>query len=255
MQLKAKMLVVVGLLLVTTLFAYKAFAAPYPEGPSTIARGDSERKTDADPIVVQAQAGNVTALTINATRITERWQGYYGNITGTIVLDDANNNSMYSWSIASPEGEIYAVNSSSTPVWSDVFCFNFSNNKTDPDGRGILQRFNGTDLENASGMRPTDVDGIDETFNRTFARSFQVGSNTIDSSSGCSVVGLNVNSAYQESEFQEVLLTDNNSIIYTAILEQDETGFQGSTLDFQMIVAENGDVEEATNYYFYVELS
>jgi hypothetical protein len=39
------------------------------------------------------------------------------------------------------------------------------------------------------------------------------------------------------------------------LLEQDATGFSGSTLDFQMIVGENGDTEEATNYYFYVELS
>jgi hypothetical protein len=192
-------------------------------------------------------------LRINATRITSRWQGYYGNITGVITLDDAVNNTLYQWDLASPEGEIYAVNSSNTPVWGDVFCFNFSNNKS--AGQPIVQNFNGNDLENTLGMNPTDVDGVDETFNRTFTGSFKVGSKTIDSTSGCSVVALNVNDAYQEVNFEEVLLTDNESIVYTALLEQDATGFSGAPLDFQLIVGENGDTTEATNYYFYVELT
>jgi len=46
-------------------------------------------------------------------------------------------------------------------------------------------------------------------------------------------------------------------VIYAALLEQDQTGFQGgsSTLDFEMIVGENGDSTEATIYYFFVELT
>ena len=254
MQVKTGVLPVVTLVIAAALLSAEVFADE-PAGPSGIERGNSERRPDASPIMVQAQAGNVTALTINATRITNRWQGYYGNITGTIALADANNNSLYAWDIASPEGEIYAVNSSTTPTWSDVFCFNFTNNKTEPDGRGILQKFNGTDLELALGMGYDDADGVDETFNRTFEGSFEVGSNTIDSTSGCSLVALNVNDAYQELVFEEVLLTDNNSMIYTALLEPDTMGFQGSQLDFQLIVGENGDTPEATNYYFYVELS
>src|SRR3989338_10660551 len=129
MEVKVKMLSLVVIVIAVALFRIIALAQP--EGPESMQRGASERKPDYDPVVVQAQAGNVTALTINATRITERWQGYYGNITGTITLDDAQNNSLYQWQIASPQGEIYAVNHSTTPTWADVICFNFSKTSTE----------------------------------------------------------------------------------------------------------------------------
>jgi hypothetical protein len=251
MEVKVSMLGLVLLILALALTSALVFADP--QGPTGISEGADERRSDNSPVVVQAQAGNVTSLTINATRITNRWQGYYGNVTGTITLDDAGNNTLYEWNLASPKGEIYAVNDSVIPTWSDVYCFNFSNNKS--AGEPIVQRFNGSDLENALGMNPDDNDGVDETFNLTFTGTFQVGLSTIDSSSGCSSVSLHVSDSYDQLKFNETMLTDNNSIIFTTILEDDATGFQGSTLDFQMIVGENGDTINPTNYYFYVELT
>jgi hypothetical protein len=224
-----------------------------PQGPTQITRGQSERAPSSPPTQVQAEAGNVTSLQIIATKITSRWQGFYGNVTGNITLADSSSNAMYNWIETAPRGEIYAVNGSATPVWDDVFCFNFTNNLS--AGQNVVQRFNGTDLERTLGLNPTDADGVDETFNRTFTGSFQVAGNTISSTSGCRTVALNVNGGYQEQRFQEVLLTDNNSIIYTAIMENSETGFQGAPTDFQMIVGENGDTAAPTNYYFYVELT
>src|SRR3989344_7466384 len=70
-----------------------AFAqSSQPQGPDTVTISSSGRHNNqSDPYVIQAYAGNVTALVISHTRNTEAWQGYYGNITGTITLDDANN--------------------------------------------------------------------------------------------------------------------------------------------------------------------
>jgi hypothetical protein len=248
MRAKVKMLLVIILVIALALLSTKVLAED-PAGPGSIERGSNERAPTADPVVVQAQAGNVTALTINATKITGRWQGYYGNITGTITLDDANNATMYSWTIASPQGEIYAVNDSTTPIWEDIVCFNFS--KTSAEQNVTL-----SDLEAALGMAPSDADTVNKTFNHTFKGSLTVGSVTLTEGDGCQVVSLNVNDDYDAVKFNETILTDNSTkIIYTSLLEQDETGFQGSTLDFQMLVGENGDTTEATNYYFYVELS
>ncbi len=224
-----------------------------PAGPTDIARGASERAPSAAPTQVQAEAGNVTSLQIMASKITNRWQGFYGNITGNITLSDSSSNAMYNWIETAPRGEIYAVNDSAIPTWSKVFCFNFSNNLS--DGQNVVQRFNGTDVERTLGLNPTDADGVDETFNRTFTGSFQLAGNSIDSASGCRTVALNVNGGYQEQRFQEVLLTDNNSIIYAAILENSQAGFQGAPTDFQLIVGENGDTAIPTSYYFYVELT
>src|SRR3989338_8064271 len=107
-----------------------------PQGPTNIARGSSERAPSNAPTQVQAEAGNVTSLQIVATKITSRWQGFYGNITGNITLSDSSSNSMYNWMETAPRGEIYAVNSSATPVWGEVFCFNFTNNLS--EGQNVV---------------------------------------------------------------------------------------------------------------------
>jgi len=251
MQMKRKMLLLLLILVVATSLTIAVYAQSQPQGPSGLNEGNSERRPTADPISVQAQAGNVTALKINATRITSRWQGYYGNITGEITLDDADNNTLYSWDLSNPEGEIYAVNDSKSVLWTQVICLNMS----------ITTSNNVTlaALENSLGMGTNDVDGVNETFNNSRGGSFSVGSSvTIGDDSGCGWTSLNVNDGPDTVKFNETILTDNGSnhnVIYVAVLEQDQQGFQGSNLDFQMLVGENGDVTSATEYYFYVELS
>ena len=72
----------------------------------------------------QAEAGNVTRLDINAITITTSWQGYYGNVTGNIVLADANNESLYEWGNAtSITGEVYATRTT-TVTWNTINCSN-----------------------------------------------------------------------------------------------------------------------------------
>jgi hypothetical protein len=252
-----------GWVAVTTfilVFAFMAAASIAQTGPANIIKGANERRETAidnatGGFRVEAQAGNVTALFINSTRVTNRWQGYYGNISGVITLDDANNNTLYNWQIASPQGEIYASNGTTdgTVAWSRIFCVNYTNNMS--AGQPIVQAFNGTDLERMIGAGMGDRDNHNATFNSTFTGSFQVGSITINSGSGCRQTNLFSNDNYQTTDFGEVLLTDNVSIIYTAILEQDAIGFQGAPVDFQLIVGENGDQAGTRTYYFFVELS
>ena len=259
--MKARTLSTIVAVIGLVLLSYAVFAVP--EGPGQVTKGSNERRSGAGTdnatagTAVQAQAGNVTALNINSTRITSRWQGYYGNVTGAITLDDAGNNTLYDWQIASPQGEIYASNGSASGAvtWADIFCFNYTNNLT--AGQNRVQRFNGTALESMIGASVSDRDSLNGTFNGTFTGSFSVGSTTISSTSGCRQVTLFVNDVYQTTDFVEVLLSDNNSIVFTALLEQDADGFQSgsATLDFELIVGENGDSTDAMNYYFFVELT
>ena len=61
----------------------------------------------------------------------------------------------------------------------------------------------------------------------------------------------------QNISFATVLLTDNHSVIFTALLEVDKDGFRTGTdsHDFQLMVAEDGVYNLATTpYYFFVEL-
>ena len=258
MKIKTKLSSVI--FLIFAVVAISALVLAVPNGPSIKAGATTRRNSSLDNTTggtnEQAQAGNLTRLTINSTSVTNRWQGYYGNVTTQITLDDGNNYTLYDWASASPRGEVYASNGSANGAvtWSSVFCFNYTNNLSDEVPSNV-QKFNGTDLEQTLGSNIYDKDSVNTTFNSTYSGTFQVGSITINGASGCRKADLYSNDLYQQSLFQEVLLTDNDSIIYTSIINQDQTGFQGAPVDFEMLVGENGDLPAATLYYFFVELS
>jgi hypothetical protein len=69
-----------------------------------------------------------------------------------------------------------------------------------------------------------------------------------------------VDETYQTASYNETILTDNVSVVFTALLESNVDGFKNGVdaHDFQMLVAENGHPGyegTTTTYWFYVELS
>jgi hypothetical protein len=236
-----------------------------PTGPDTFLIVNSSRYTGGvNGTTIYAEAGNVTALTIAESTATRAWAGYYGNITGNIVLSDGYNATLFNWAIANPSGEVYASNGSDVS-WSQIRCVNFSGNITggDPGGDRILDEpFNITTLHTFFGINTTDRDTFDQTFTSVFndARSLQVGQKVINTSMRCPQAYMYVDGAAQSTSFKEILLHDNKSIIFAAIINDSVDGFQPGVneVDFEMLVAENGHTgfEGAlTPYYFYVELT
>ncbi|MCP3682404.1 MAG: hypothetical protein GY861_06900 [bacterium] len=206
--------------------------------------------------VIPAEAGNVTELDIDAIVITESWQGYFGIINGTVTLDDADNNTMYDWEMAAPQGEIYASNTSGVN-WETINCMNVSNYEAGP---GFDTMFNVTIIEEFYGINTTDYDGVDQTFNETFGGTFQVANTEFDAISKCAQANTYVDQVYQREDFVELLLTDNDSsLVFATVLNNSIDGFKQSDeqYDFQLMVLENGRAgfEATTPYYFYVELS
>ncbi len=215
---------------------------------------------------VPAQAGNVTELNIYGYSTTQSWQGYFGNVSGTIQLADANDNVMYNWSLANPQGEVYASTNSSIS-WTNIQCFNFTATGTyvDESGNGGTTNLYGTNLsilESMFNINSTDVDGVDETFsligpgthdlfytaNQEFTEGECRNTRIYDSS------GQGVN-----DNFEEVLLYEpvSKSIIFAALLEPGSVaGFDGKDYDFEMLVLEDGHGTDTaiTTYYFFVEL-
>ena len=231
------------------------FAASIPEGPTTLTIDATSRRSAVTSPSIEAVAGNVTQLTIAGLTVTQTWQGYYGNVSGTVTLDDANNNTMYDWTLASPEGEIYAASSTVTWTAGNVVCYNMTS--TDAGDSSIVTI---SELETLYGLAADDIDGVTETFTNNSAAfdAFYVGETLINS--GCPTTQTyNGSETKDSSSFQEVMLYDNTGdmIIWTAIIEETEpTGFNDLPWDFQMLVAEdghNGDTS-TTTYYFYVEL-
>jgi hypothetical protein len=232
--------------------ALSSFAYAQPANATTITRGTSERASSGGaPSTQPSEAGNTTALNILATDTSRRWQGYYGNVTGNITLSDSSNNAMYNWVSANPVGEVYAANYTSVK-WDKIFCVNFSTNADENLNKDTLNSFIGytSDADKAR------KDSVNATFNQTFTGSLAVGSITLTGADNCSMVTLNTGSGYQTTQFLELLLTDNQSVVFASILEDNANGFKNHPTDFEMIVGVNGTATSVTrNYYFYVELN
>ncbi|MBW2968239.1 hypothetical protein KY362_07170 [Candidatus Woesearchaeota archaeon] len=227
-----------------------------PEGPTTLGIDATSRRTPAGAATVPALAGNVTQLSITGSTVTQTWQAYFGNISGTITLDDSANHTVYDWSLASPEGEVYVSESPVNFTHGNLFCYDF-----DADDIGNSDFNTLAEYEALLGLEADDVDGINETFTESLAyESFYAGAKSIDNSTDlCPTTQMyGLSEQQDQSIFQELLLYDNtsNNLVYTAIIEQDALGFDGSTWDFEMIVGENGHDGDttATTFYFYVEL-
>jgi len=242
---------------------YFAAAVTVPMGAQTVDEGTESTMNASQyaPDSVNAYAGNISQLTIYGRTQTKHWQGYYGEVTGMIVLDDASNWTLYDWPNNEPKGEIYATINSTTPSWSTVECFNYSQNYTGENNHTVF-------WESYYNMTFNDVDGIDETFNMTTHPELDVGEFTITENT-CPSTYTHVSDAFQTSDFVELLLQDvNGDLIFTTIIENkdvgdntDVTGYDGNTHDFQMLVAEDGTSrvggelnQGTTTYYFYVDL-
>lgn len=232
----------------------------------------SERAPEDDATSNDALAGNTTELDISGYSVTQSWQGYFGNVSGTIMLADSDDNVMYNWSLASPEGEIYASTNDSLQ-WDNIQCFNFTATGTYGDDTGnagdtSLHGTNLSQLESRFGIVHDDVDGVNETF--SIDGSHESGSglthdlfytNNLEFSAGeCLSTHVFTDSqGPEDGTFQEVLMyePETQSVVFTALLdEEDPTGFDQESHDFEMLVLEDGHGTDTavTPYYFWVEL-
>jgi hypothetical protein len=214
-----------------------------PSGPSSYTNLGSSSYSEPGAANISAIAGNVTELNFVANTITNTWQGYFGNVTGTIVLGNANNQSLYNWNLTSPAGQIYATRIDTVPIWSTIRCAD----QTEVDGEDTALGVNSA----------VDQDAVNRTFlNTTVFNSFFVGNVNINTTQNCYATYLNDGTGTPTSDFSEVLLSDTSNLIYTGLITAPAVGFDNRTHQFQMLVGENGHNEDttATPYYFYLEL-
>lgn len=219
-----------------------AFAVS-PSGATSVNVVSSQTSTPDSPTSVNAQAGNVTELNIFGYSVTQSWQGYFGNVSGTIQLADASDKVMYNWSLADPEGEIYASTSNAVN-WANIACFDWTTN--------------GVALETAFNIDSNDVDGVNETFSYTNGHDlFYVNNHQFIEGQCMSTTIFDNSGSGVDNHFEEVLLWDGSNVVFTSLIEESSVlGFDGRDHDFEMLVLEDGHGTntEVTTYYFYVEL-
>ena len=210
-----------------------------------------------------AFAGNITELTISGYSVTQTWQGYFGNVTGTIQLANANDQALYNWTLANPEGEVYA-STNSTITWGSIQCFNFTANGTqggtggETAGATSVGGLNLTQLESRFNIASFDADGVNNTFTLQDHDAFFT-ANLQFSSNECRSTRVYSSSGAVDQQFEEVLLYEpaTRSVVFASLIEETSvTGFNNGDNDFEMLVLEDGhgtDVSAVT-YFFFVEL-
>jgi len=171
-------------------------------------------------------AGSIQETNLTTIMSTTKWAGIFGNVSGKIQLGDDISNIMFDWDA---KGNIVYV-SENTPTWS-----NLSN----------------TTASALDGNYSYLITATSEKAINTFTGSFEnIGSNLF-----------NINTTYASTNgpntsiyWKTYALTDGSNFVFAGKVQEDTKNFRNQTVDFQMIVPEDGLNSTATIYSVWVEL-
>ncbi|HLP79576.1 MAG TPA: hypothetical protein VK158_03005 [Acidobacteriota bacterium] len=217
---------ILALLLVAVLsITAVAFAAVGDPTGSNATYQQSERGTGTSAQQINISGGNVTAVNITALAITDRWAGFYGNISGDVRLADSTGNLFYQWTtLLITDSVVYATNGTVSD-WSGLNATNI----------GDLPSY----------VQTNSADGYYRTFTQQEAFTTSVRS----------IPSVNYTVSYKNNVSGDLktysMKTDNNvTLVWAGKAIEDDTGFDGTTVDFQILVP----ARTVQAYYFYLEL-
>jgi hypothetical protein len=225
--------ILLSLFAVCMLLFAVAYANPDPSG-ATLSPGNSSRGTNPSVASTNAQGGNTSQLNLNQSRITEIWQGFFGNVTGKITLQNSGGNTFYDWTPITIGGEVYATRTT-VASWTSINCTNSTQWENE---------------ETSLSIPLNQTDGVNETYLVTTHPAITIGTTSL---TGCrSTRPYNYTST--SSAFWNVLLnSDTTNVVYTTILKSGQNAFDNTTVAFELLVPTNKTTSTAT-YFFYVEL-
>lgn len=218
-------------LMVLSIFAMAAVPVSAGPGTTTATEGSSTNPCPTNSTAVNTEGGKITEVDLAADSYTERWAGFYGDVTGTISLGDGSAD-LYQWNwTPASEGEVIASTASSGLTWASLV--------------------NGAkaDVDNLWGFSSGSDQAVD-AFGST--DTFTIGDQTMANAPATQTLG---SSAYKTAIVNDGANESKTDFLFVVNIINDGTTFNGETHDFEMIVPTNGAIDETENYYFYVELS
>ncbi|MGM5480849.1 MAG: hypothetical protein ACQESE_00395 [Nanobdellota archaeon] len=201
-----------------------AFAAP---GGASTTEGASEQATGTSSTTVDTEGGNVTYVDVSGTSITGRWAGFFGNISGNIMLGDSSDNQFFQWTVSDLTGAVvYAANTTVTD-WTQA---NF-----DPASNAVM---------------PSYVQGsLTDNFTNTFTASEEFSSSSLTVADVPFATTWNSTGVGNLKTYALQSIADN-ALVFGGLAVDDTDGFNGNSVDYQILVP----AETTTSYSFYLEL-
>jgi len=217
-----------GLAFAVLLLAGLAFAIQPAEDWQVGPQGRYAQVLNAN---VTTEGGNVTELNLSSNISTEKWAGYYGNVTGQIVLAPNNADMFYTWTWTSAEGgEVCAVAAASGFDWSAVAAAAAG------------------DVDTVWGFATGETDSSTSTM---------TGTCTMD------VAGTSVPTACTTmpvSGLESTVITDGAAVVKSDIafcvnITAGSTLFNGGTGDYELLTAADEVAGNMETHYFWLELN
>ena len=234
-------LAVLALVFGLVLASYSYLADALPQG-ATLGTPSVDTGPTVVPDSLTNPGGRIITVDLSLEQQNGGWKAYIGNVSGLYVLQNAVGDSIYEWPLSLVQGEVY-ISRNASINFSSISCA----------GTSVITAEN-----TFFGYAGADDDAINKTFNSTAHRTFDVGPTNIPANT-CPATALWVNDTQQGQSssaiWQEVLLNDSsNRLVYASLMNNDRSGFDTATYDFQAIIADNRSSVSGTTYYFYVEL-
>jgi len=196
----------------------------------------AEGKYNATPAAGDVtEGGNVTNLDISGNVSTEKWAGYWGNVSSALVLSPNDDGSamFYSWAWnPASGGEVCAVAAASGFTWASV------------------QTVSAAEVDTVWGFTGADIDSA---------------ASTLGESCAVTVAGTAVGASAGESTglggFQTCAVADaavpagKDDVAFCVNITSGGSLFNGEDGDYELLVATDETDGNTETYYFWIELS
>lgn len=173
------------------------------------------------------EGGNISAVNVTGTALTDKWAAYWGNVTGSIVLGD-NTNQLFTWTWTPGTGGEVCLSTASA--------FDFSGAST----------ATGSDVDTAWSFTGTDADSGDNTFGGSCNLAFAGGSVT-----GTEMIN------HEDSTYNTCVVDDGAGATESDYAFCSNIGtanaYNGIGANYEVMVPTTSGANTET-YYFYVEL-
>ena len=231
--------------LIISVLLLASFVFALPEGP-TISGYSNSTKASVAGTASTVNKGSINFLTLASISQNLRWKAYVGNVTGQLVLQDADGYNIYDWQISGTISGTVIASRNSSINWNFLNCTNST---------AMAEE------HNSLSFAYNTVDNINTTFNATNHTAFTINSKVLN---GCRTAYPYQNSTKQAGNssanpYQEIsIMDDSRRVGYATRIEASPYSYKNDTREaFQMILPDYGDTSISTivTYYFFVELT
>lgn len=191
--------------------------------------GASTTGTSTTTTTVDIDGGNVTYVDVNSDVITSRWAGFFGNVSGSLLLSDSSANNFYQWTVSSMTGAVVYAANDTISDWTA--------------GSNIVP------LTNANA--PSWIQGAaTDNFTQTFAANEAFTSSTYNIAATPYTTTYNSSGVAGNLKTYALYANTEGANIWAGKVVDDTDGFDGTSVDYQILLP----AQTGTTYSFYMEL-